>query len=145
MNAAARVLAWVRQISPERVPDAEVHRILEQSLDRLDEPTAHPHSVLAIAGLELCNAFGWGLDLTGCVGCGAPCPEGRSAYLSPVRGGLVCSACGRGEVLLESTRRAAIARALGDPTSSLGDEDAAVALGIVEQTLLSHANVGQKR
>jgi DNA repair protein RecO (recombination protein O) len=145
MQAAAKVLSWVRDAAPERLPEPELYRVLSACLDALDTPQLEqtPQSVLALSGLSLLNALGWGLEFSACIRCGAECPAGKAAYLSPSRGGIVCSKCGGGDVLLDAALRTTLERALQDPSLQLTDEDGQRVLRIVEQTLAAHANVGR--
>jgi len=133
MDAAGRALAWVRIASPPRTAEPDVWRELTVLLDRLNSETSEPRLALAEQGLRLLGAFGWGLDLERCVKCGRPCEEGRSAYVDPVRGGLVCRACGSARIRLAGATRERLA------TLSLAPEDVDVALDLVEETLKAHA------
>lgn len=144
MNVAAKVLSWVRDATPERVAEPELYATLEHCLDALDDPKSQhsPRTLLALTGLSLLDALGWGLEFTQCVRCENPCPDGKAAYVSPSRGGVVCSACGGGAILLDSALRLRLAR--GGSDLPLGHEDGEVVLRLVEQTLAAHANVGRK-
>jgi DNA repair protein RecO (recombination protein O) len=134
MDAAGRGLAWVRSASPPRTAEPDVWRELATLLDRLDdERSSNPRLVLAEQGLRLLGAFGWGLDLERCVKCGKPCEKGRSAYVDPVRGGLVCRACGSARKKLTGGARERLAQL------SLLPEDVETALDLVEKTLQAHA------
>lgn len=146
MQAAAKALSWVREASAERVAEPDVYRALSTCLDALDGelPEASVAPTLALTGLTLLNAFGWGLEFKSCVRCGSPCPEGKAAYLSPAKGGIVCSACGGGDLLLDASLRAALDRAMDGELVSLSEAEGERVLRIVEQTLALHANVGQK-
>jgi DNA repair protein RecO (recombination protein O) len=112
-------------------------------LDALDEASDETAltCILAVAGLRLCAAFGWGLDFDQCVGCGAARPVGKSAYVDPVRGGVVCSSCGAGGTLLDAALLSTLARVQRDPSATLAPRDGDVALGLVERSLMAHGNL----
>ena len=134
MDAAGRALAWVRVASPPRTEEPEVWKEITTLLDRLnDDGRVNARLVLAEQGLRLLVAFGWGLDLERCVKCGKPCEKGRSAFVDPVRGGLVCRSCGSARTKLSGATRERVA------ASSLQPEDVEAALDLVERTLKAHA------
>lgn len=133
MDAAGRALAWVRSASPARTPEPDVWREIIVLLDRLnDDGEKNPRLVLAEQGLRLLGAFGWGLDFERCVRCGKPCEPGRSAYVDPSRGGLVCRGCGSARLKLSGGQRERLAKLVLLP------DDVEVALDLVENTLAAH-------
>jgi DNA repair protein RecO (recombination protein O) len=142
LDAAGRLLLWVRTAAPERTPEPTLYKTLNDALDRLDE-TLRPETVaseLATAGLRLLTALGWALDFEHCVACGKPCPDAKPAYLDPARGGLVCASCGRGTVLLSKEQRENFARAAeGGPVAELDPTASRLALRLVEDALAAHA------
>jgi DNA repair protein RecO (recombination protein O) len=135
MDAAGRALGWVRTAAPPRVAEPAVWQALSTLLDRLDDPSlsANPRLMLAEQGLKLLGAFGWGLDLEQCVKCGKPCSKGRAALVDPLRGGLVCRACGGAPIRLSGAARDRMAG------GALVTEDVDAALNIVERALEAHA------
>lgn len=134
MDAAGRALAWVRGASPPRTAEPHVWREITTLLDRLNtDERVDARLVLAEQGLRLLSAFGWGLDLERCVKCGKPCEKGRSAFVDPMRGGLVCRSCGSARMKLNGAARERLA------TLSLAPEDVETALDLVERTLKAHA------
>jgi len=136
MDAAGRALSWVRTAAPPRTPEPAVWTALQVLLDRLDaSPRVNPRLVLAEQGLVLLSAFGWGLDLERCVRCGRPCEPHRAALIDPIRGGLVCRACGGAKTRLSGPLRARLAEGSLEP----GDVD--VALELVERALQAHAGM----
>jgi DNA repair protein RecO (recombination protein O) len=134
MDAAGRALAWVRAASPPRTAEPDVWREITTLLDRLNaDERVDPRLVLAEQGLRLLGAFGWGLDLERCVRCGKPCETGRSAFVDPVRGGLVCRSCGSARMKLSGAARERLA------ALELAPEDVETALDLIERTLKAHA------
>jgi DNA repair protein RecO (recombination protein O) len=107
LSAAGTGLRWARHLFPPRTPEPAGWRVLIDLLDVLEEELRSPRKELAIAGLALLGAVGYGLELERCVGCGRPCPTAKAAYLDLARGGLVCRSC-RGA--LESASNASAQR-----------------------------------
>jgi DNA repair protein RecO (recombination protein O) len=95
LEAAGHALRWARQLCPPRTPEEAAWSTLVELLDALDvEPrTAQPKVLLAGAALRLLADVGWALELSRCVACGRPRPEGRAAYVDASRGGIVCRSC----------------------------------------------------
>lgn len=141
MNAAGRVLGWVRRAAPVHTPEPQAWQIVEELLDRLAAPERphDPDAELGRAGLRLLGAFGWALELGRCVRCGTPCPSGRPASVDPVRGGLVCRSCGGGRVRVSAEQRERLSAAARGLEVDLAPEETAVALDLVERVLDAHA------
>jgi DNA repair protein RecO (recombination protein O) len=139
LDAAGRLLRWTRRAAPPGVPEPDAFEVVSGALEALDAPgaLAHPRSILAAAGLELLEALGWGVDLERCVACGRVCPPGAAGSIDPVRGGLVCRACGGARRVWSGELRAAVlaARSGGAP---LPDPAADVVLEVVEAVLDAH-------
>ena len=144
LDAAGVALRWVRRAAPPHTPEPALWTEINALLDGLDAKTldAPPKTLLAESGLRLLAAIGWGLDLERCVVCGKPCEGSSAAYIDAARGGLVCRSCGGGTMVLRSDRRLALAAAAaGEATTHLEEDDAAVALELVESALAAHAGV----
>lgn len=138
LDAAGRLLRWTRRGAPTNVPEPEAFAVIAAALDLLDvEGEVDATAVLGAAGLDLLDALGWGLDLERCVACGKPCPEGAPASVDPVRGGLVCRACGGARRVLSAALRARVlaARAGGAP---LDEATTAAVVELVEAVLDAH-------
>lgn len=135
MEAAGRALAWVRKTAPTHTPEPDAWRVLSQLLDELDRPEASARLALGAAGLRLLSGFGWGLDLGRCVSCGKLCPDGRSAAVDVLRGGVVCRACGGASRMLKGATR----QRLKDDTIEAADVDAA--LELTEAAFRIHAGI----
>jgi DNA repair protein RecO (recombination protein O) len=140
LDAAARLLRWIRS-STSASPEPEVFAAALRLLDALDAP-AGPSvlsgGLLVRAGLELLAGLGYSLDLAACVRCGTPCPEGASALVDPMQGGLVCRACGGARVLLKAPLRHALDAAGAGAVPELADDDVASAVALIEEALMAH-------
>jgi DNA repair protein RecO (recombination protein O) len=140
MEAAGRALGWVLRAAPSRTAEADVWREVDGLLDRLDDAGAATpaSSHLALGGLRLLQAFGWGLDLARCVRCGRECEHGKAAMLDPAAGGLVCRQCGGARIRLSGKRRMRLLAAIAGDATALDPEDVATALDLVEQGIVTH-------
>ena len=145
MDAAGTALRWVRHVCPPRTREPEAWHTLIELLDALDGQGGSAASggarvALAQAGLRLLSDVGYALDLERCIQCGKECPSDRSARVDPARGGLVCSACGGGRVVVTADLRAkAIAAARRDPAPAMTPADADAILAIVDAAMAAHA------
>jgi DNA repair protein RecO (recombination protein O) len=139
LDAAGRALGWLRRAAPPERPEPEAWAAIIELLDRLDSDAARdPRRELAAHGLAQLAAFGWGIDLVRCVGCGTACAPERTALVDPARGGLVCRSCGGARLKLSGAQRERLARAAGGDAAALERADLAVALEIVEAGLQAH-------
>jgi len=162
MEAAGQALRWVRHLCPARTPEPAAWRSLEELLDALDaeprgagsaERDEHPRTEpdveggggvearrhLAIFGVRLLTDMGYALGLDGCIRCGRPCPEGRSAFLDPAGGGLVCTSCGGARRTISGELRALAARAQRGEPVTLSWEAAGELIAIAEEAMAAHA------
>lgn len=141
MQAAGQALNWVRKAAPPRTPEPEVWGATERLLDRLGdaEDEVSPRARLAATGLELLAAFGWGIDFEHCVSCGKVPAQGQAAAVDPARGGLVCRDCGGARRRLSGRERVMLQQAASG--GSLTDDNATLALELVEQALKAHGGI----
>jgi DNA repair protein RecO (recombination protein O) len=148
MNTAARALAWLRQClaiaAPEPEVFANVNALLEALNDNSQDKAQVADARLCYFGLRLLCHLGWALELEHCVRCGRACPSQSASTLDPSRGGLICRNCGGARVRLTAELRLRMYRAAQGDTSALGGDDAAYALGIIEQALHYHSGFESK-
>ena len=140
LDAAGAALRWVRRAAPPHTPEPALWLEINGLLDRLDatDPTPAPQALLAVAGLRILVAIGWGLELTRCVRCGRACEPGAGACVDPAAGGLVCRACGGARIVLRGERRTQLlAASLGEDVA-LAPDDARAALEIVDAAMAAH-------
>ncbi len=148
IDAAGTALRWVRHVCPPRTPEPEAWSTLTELLDTLDAAAVAPREALARAGLRLLSDVGYALDLERCVQCGRECPPDRASRIDPARGGLVCSSCGGGRVLLRAEVRAkAIAAASRVPDAGavnvappMTPAEADEILTVVDAAMAAHAD-----
>ena len=113
LGAAAFVIELAREVTPEHEPDARLFRVVAEALALLSsEGACATRSLAAAAGLRILACAGLAVGADGCTACGKPVPPGRKARFDPRRGGVVCTACGGGPLLLSAESATALA-ALG--------------------------------
>jgi DNA repair protein RecO (recombination protein O) len=149
MEAAGQALRWVRHLCPPRTPEPAAWRSLEALLDdleRIEETTtdlaartAESRGHLAAFGLRLLTDMGYALALDRCSRCGRPCPEGRSAFVDPAGGGIVCTSCGGARRTITAELRARAARAQRGEGVVFSAEQAGGLVDIVEEAMGAHA------
>jgi len=142
LQAAGNVLRWIRQATAHRVREPATWALLQKLLDTLDEDVlpVSPRALLVVAGLQLLAHLGYEINLDACVVCGRGCPQDRSAYVDPVRGGLVCRMCGgAGRMLTGSVRQRVLLAMRG--SGVLEEDDVDGLIDMVDAALLAHASV----
>ena len=140
MQAAGRVLAWVRRATPPHVREAAIWSSIVSFLDVLESGGTDLciDTEVAKTGLQLLTACGWGLELEQCVVCAKRCDSDRTAFVDAARGGLVCRACGGTGTRLGGAQRARFRAATSGAAQSLRQADTALALSVVEAALRAH-------
>jgi DNA repair protein RecO (recombination protein O) len=140
LEAAGKALNWLRHAAPHETPEPHLWRATNGLLDELAEPDGEEHAtgLLTAFGLRLLEVLGWGLNLQSCVSCAKPCPPGRSAWINPERGGLVCRECGGGPIRLSSKAREQMFVATQDDQMRIGDEWTSDFLRVVDRALSAH-------
>lgn len=158
MEAAGKLLTWIRHASPAHTPEPELWQLALRGLDELDacsapaassltaqpaspRPRRSPALVLATRGLQLLSICGWRLELEHCVQSGARCPDGKSAMIDPERGGLVSRSEGGAPFLVSGALRRRLILAQSGQVDALEDEDAVLGLELVERCLRAHAGL----
>jgi DNA repair protein RecO (recombination protein O) len=148
MQAAGRALRWLRLVVPARTPEPETWMEITLLLDSLENrPPRASMQLVSEFGIALIGAMGFALALGQCVVCGRSCGPGRSAYVDPARGGIVCRGCGGADFLLPAGTRDRLAEAGKGSRSVLMEEDVKPAVELVEAMLRAHFGVdpGGKR
>jgi len=153
MEAAGKLLTWIRCASPAHTPEPQLWQLAQGCLDALEDvarqrgstapadPPQAAQRALAAYGLGLLSVCGWRLELEHCVQSGLRCPDGKSAMIDPERGGLVSRAEGGAPFVVNgATRRRLILAQSGAP-NALEPEDAELAITLVERCLRAHAGL----
>lgn len=137
MREAGHGLELVRKVAPQREGEPRLVDAVEALFEELDPPGGGDsgpawQGAAARCVLRVLAIVGLAPRLDACVGCGLS-PEPRQAALfDPVRGGIVCRACGGGPLRLSGRARAWMQAGLVDegpgrrsepPRASLTAED----------------------
>ncbi len=101
IGCAALVTELVRELTPDNDPDPRIFDLLREFMSLMSAP-----KTVSVRGLALCAKLrvlalcGVAVGIARCTVCGTPMPQGRKAYFDPRRGGIVCTPCGGGPILL---------------------------------------------
>lgn len=155
LGAAAFVVELAREVTPEHEPDPRLFGVVAEALSLLSSAGPRATRPLAVAaGLGLLACAGLAVSAGACNACGRKLPPGRKAHFDPRRGGVVCTACGGGPILLSARAAgglAALSRgALADAASAelpgavLLEIEAALS-GFLEQHLARPLRAGSFR
>ncbi len=147
MEAAGLALRWLRLGLPPRTSEPEAWAELVGLLDSLDVAclAAPAAALVAGFGLRLLRLLGYELSLHACVVCGKPCDPDRSSHVDPVRGGIVCRACGGHGAVLAGAVRARLAAATASADALVQEGDVAEVRVLIDDVLRAHLGVGGER
>jgi DNA repair protein RecO (recombination protein O) len=110
LGAAALVVELAREVTPEHEPDARLFDIVAEALALLSRGGGDSRALAICAAFRVLACAGLGVSASRCNACGVPVPPGRKAHFDPRRGGVVCTACGAGPILLTATAAGALAQ-----------------------------------
>ncbi len=113
LSVAGAALELVRELLPERSPDATLFEHTVHMLQALESGQAEPMGVFLAFCVRVLALSGFAPQLTACGVCGKQPSAARSADFDPVRGCLVCQSCGGAPVRLSAALRARLQQALG--------------------------------
>ena len=129
LNAASFVLEMLRESIPEETPEPRLFDLLRAILSRLAELDGAPlHKSVTAFQLKLLEQLGTAVTVNQCATCGKSVPEGRPVYFHPGRGGVICTPCGGGPLLLSAAAVSALRALAYGPLEeslkiSISDED----------------------
>ena len=144
MSAASFVVELVRELVPEDEPAPEIFSLMGESFESLENTSEMTSRIVALAAeLQLLNVAGIGVSLDRCNACGRAVPENRPVKFHPSRGGVVCTPCGGGPILLTKTIIAQLIRLektnLGNCSNvELDDETLIQCEGILSDFIYHH-------
>jgi len=110
LGAAALVVELAREVAPEHEPDARLFNVVAEALVLLSRGGGASRALAICAAFRVLACAGLGVSATRCNACGRPVPPGRKAHFDPRRGGVVCTACGAGPILLTAAAVGALAQ-----------------------------------
>lgn len=103
VGAAGHVLELARETLPERQPEPAVFALVDELLPLIAAADDPGSEALAFAGaLRVLSLAGLGVSVERCNACGTPVPPGRKVLFDPRRGGVVCTPCGGGPIVLSA-------------------------------------------
>ena len=103
LGVAGFLLELLREAAPEHESSASLFDLTVQALRMLsDNLCLTPRVLLLSAGMRILAQSGLAMSVGRCNACGKKVPSGRSVYFDAQRGGVVCTACGGGPILLPS-------------------------------------------
>ena len=101
IGSAALVTELVRELTPENDPDPRMFDLLREFMSLMSSTKTVSVKALALCAVLRVLAFcGVAVGIGRCTACGTPVPQGKKAYFDPLRGGIVCTPCGGGPILL---------------------------------------------
>lgn len=103
--AAGHGLQLIRELCPEREPDAVIFQLAVDFLSALDEGFPIRETALQLQA-KLLGRLGVAPLLERCTKCGKQPNDEQPALYDPVAGGIVCRACGGGPFRLAASSRA---------------------------------------
>ncbi len=109
MGSAAFITELIREITVEGQPDRRTFQLLSESLELLSTESVLVRPVTLSSALRVLALGGFSLSATACNACAQPVPAGKKAYFDPGRGGVICTPCGGGPILLEAQVAGALA------------------------------------
>jgi len=109
LGAAAFMTELVRELLPDGQPDARMFDLLAECLSLLVLEGAPVPPLTICAQLRALTLAGFAVSTGACNACGKPLPGGRRAFFDPRRGGVICTGCGGGPILLEAPAADALA------------------------------------
>lgn len=145
LTHGGRALKWLRLCAPTSADEPILWDATCNLLDQLGQKSSvgHIDGLLGGYGIRLLELLGWGLNFQSCVRCGKQCPQERSSWVSPERGGLICGDCGGGPFKLSALERAHLLAAARSDELVLDANTAATAFRIVDRALRSHLGIDE--
>lgn len=141
MAIAGAGMELVREMTAEGEPEARPFDACESFLEALDEAAEARDELLIAFHARVLALVGLAPGLDTCASCGKRAAAGQAARFDPVRGAVVCVACGGGPLLLSGGTRARIAAASsGDWATQIEWEarERAQARAILDEVVACH-------
>lgn len=101
IGAAGTALAVIRERVPEHEPEPAVFETAVRFLTALEAGAPAQESLLSLQ-IRVLTLLGFAPTLDRCVHCGKVPAPGRAAAFDAARGGIVCRACGGGQLVLSA-------------------------------------------
>lgn len=109
IQTAALFIELIREVVPEREPEPQLFALIVELLGLLAVSECGDLPKIGLAGqLKILDAAGIGMSTERCNACGRRVPSGRKVYFNPARGGVVCTPCGGGPLVLSGEAAAVL-------------------------------------
>ncbi|HUT77608.1 MAG TPA: DNA repair protein RecO [Polyangia bacterium] len=132
-GAASLVIELARECVAESEPEPLVFDLLLRLFHALDDADVERCRRLALAGaLGLLTLAGTGVGADRCNACGKAVPPGRKVLFDPGRGGVICTSCGGGPIVLSAKAAALLRELSATPADALPLADAPAPSAIAE-------------
>ncbi len=120
IDAAASIFELIREMSPKNEPLPRSFALIEEVLPLLSRIDGNGLRVLTIATeLKLLAFAGMAPGVQQCNTCRRVVPKGKKALFHPARGGVVCTSCGGGPIILSYNAVVAFHALSTQPLSSV--------------------------
>lgn len=109
LGVAAFLLELLREVAPEHDSSVSLFDLSTEALGLLSGDTAaKPRNVLLAVGMRILAQSGLAMSGSQCNACGTTVPPHKSVYFDALRGGVVCTPCGGGPILLNAATAGAL-------------------------------------
>jgi DNA repair protein RecO (recombination protein O) len=103
MEAGAFVLELVREVVPECEAQPGIFEVIEEMLPLVSQARGLEIGLIATAAeLKVLSFAGVAVSVDRCNACGRKVPENKKVRFHPARGGVVCTECGGGPIILSA-------------------------------------------
>ena len=103
LGIAAFLLELLREVAPEHESSTSLFEVGTEALDLLgNAPAINERNLMLSAGMRILALSGLAMSVGRCNACGRAVPKNKSVYFDALRGGVVCTACGGGPILLDA-------------------------------------------
>ncbi len=110
VEAGSLVLELAREVTTEQLPDDRLFSLVVRVLSLIGDIELNKVDAVVIAGtLRILAQSGTAVSTIHCNACGKPVPADKKVYFNPARGGVVCTPCGKGPILLQAAAGRALA------------------------------------
>jgi len=101
IRAASLTTELLREVVPDHESEPELFALIVELFGLLASCKVIELPLLTLASeLKILEAAGIGVATGRCNACGRSVPAGRKVYFNPARGGVVCTPCGGGPIIL---------------------------------------------
>lgn len=133
MTVGGALVSLARELLPDGAPDSDIFDDMLHLMAALDERSLPERTLSLTFQAALMGRAGFSPRLSTCGRCGKPAEPGRAADFDPVRGQIICQACGGAAQRLSGPAREALQRAadgdfLGAAAEPLRPEELEAAL-----------------